>query len=688
MMLMNAARPRIRNNNNKKKEATEEDENQHPQSSSSQQQRGFRRRATTALTSFSPPSRNRHLLLLGGGGGASSSHIRSFHNTFSNRAAAAPTMVTPPPPFGAKPSSSQQQQQDDDASTSSFSEHSVADASMASSNSLNHTIVLYQPSTSTSSSFYGDDALSLTESWWSVVQAAQDVVQSREAERLASSSCQLVHVASRTAVRTALLPVTVPLHLATTSTRMVLNTSKFVVWSASDLVLSSLSSSSTTHESSVQDSGHGLLDIPGQVLCFCGHVTDEVGGILFQLLVGRPSSISISSSTSGQSSAEEHYSYHHRGNKDKEFDDDDFLNRLRLDYYGEPDVTKSKKELQPQHDHYEPSTTKPKSVSPPPVVKKVVVVTKTSKFLMRVDDLELYCKDALTLYIDLDGSDTRSLTLQALQEFTHAGLSMLANHPSVRLNSNKHITTPRNEIVWKCENSCSRTMRQMSQMSTSERLKTLEKETLVWSGQFRHSNLSRQGQHDGRRSNMSLYLARGMVRCRPREFVNLLWDNDRTHSYNHFCLGRTTVLDLDDSQRILTGASDIGTKVITSETRIPFTGMSVSMYCLMHVRPLDASNPQDGYVIMSRSLVSGTAGTHTSANKNKNNNFDDSNNTNEIIWGINILRRVPNHPHLTDLTSLSQGGSSLVPKFLMSKIAMMGISEFFDNVRKLKLDDK
>jgi hypothetical protein len=57
---------------------------------------------------------------------------------------------------------------------------------------------------------------------------------------------------------------------------------------------------------------------------------------------------------------------------------------------------------------------------------------------------------------------------------------------------------------------------------------------------------------------------------------------------------------------------------------------------------------------------------------------------NEILWGINVLRAVPNHPDRVDLTSVSQVGSSLVPKFLAGKIAMMGLQEFFDNVRNPK----
>jgi hypothetical protein len=560
-------------------------------------------------------------------------------------------------------------------------------------------------------------------------------------ERLQLTTSHLCRVSIRTALQTALLPVTVPLQLVSTSTRCFVDTSKFVVVSASQLVLGSGSSSSSSRRSRTrgdatttsltsssteqvaEERQDGLIDLPGRVL-------GAVGNVTLHLVVGKSYNNSSNRSsckavTKSQAPSSGYY-------KGKDFDYDDFLSRLRLDYHDEPDVSKdknkvfsvsstqhvhTKKELEPQDD-VGPFTATKKTCMRPTVTTMKNTCSETSKCLLRVDDLELYCvandtsssssksSSALVLYIDLDAknhvdcdaqsSSSSSLTLQAeaLSEFTRQGLAMIANHPTVRLAAKQYLTTSRNEIVWKCENSCQRIMREMSQMSTTERLQTLEKETLVWSGQFRNQQLlpsspslplsPNQQQQQASRRSMPLYLARGIVRCSPREFVNLLWDNTRTNTYNNFCLGRVTILDVDgDSQRVLTGETDVGTKVIQSETRIPLTNLSVSMYCLMHVRPLP--DPDEGFVIMSRSLVTGSAGTHTAtAASNSNNNIQDGN-KNEILWGMNIIRRVPNHPHLADLTSLSQGGSSLVPKFVFSKIAMMGISEFFDNVRKLDL---
>jgi hypothetical protein len=741
----------------KKREEDEEDEDDNSSTSSSnssnnnerqspqQQLRGFRR----ALTStFSAPSRNRrHSLFTHSAssiGNSNTSASRSAPPANSNSMATSPSMTGVMRCGSGAPSAVPANNADDDDSpSSSCSDRVTSTTSLTTRNTstptrrrptldTSHTIVLYKPSSQASVDEY-NRSHGLIQSWCQVVHAAHAVWQSREMERLQLTTSHLCYVASRTALQTALLPVTVPLHLVSTSTRCVVDTSKFVVVSASQLVLGTgrtrtrgaaalTSSSSSTDEqaaAAVEERHDGLIDLPGRVLGFVGNVT-------LHLIVGKSYNSNNNNNSSCRAAATSSQSVK-KSNKD--YDYDDFLARLRLDYYDEADVSKDKnktasslkdkKERQPQdddsQDEEELSCSAKKSSGSVPTAMKMKTTSSesASKFLLRVDDLELYCdtdasskNSTLVLYIDLDAknhgdcdaqSSSSSLTLQAtaLSEFTRQGLAMIANHPTVRLMAKQYLATSRNEIVWKCENSCQRIMREMSKMSTVERLQTLEKETLVWSGQFRNQQLplssssssallspSQQQQQSIRRS-MPLYLARGIIRCSPREFVNLLWDNTRTSTYNNFCLGRVTILDVNgDSQRVLSGETNVGTKVIQSETRIPFTNLSVSMYCLMHVRPLD--DPDEGFVIMSRSLVTGTAETHTSTSANNSYNIQEGN-KNEIIWGMNIIRRVPNHPHLADLTSLSQGGSSLVPKFVFSKIAMMGISEFFDNVRKLDL---
>ena len=171
-----------------------------------------------------------------------------------------------------------------------------------------------------------------------------------------------------------------------------------------------------------------------------------------------------------------------------------------------------------------------------------------------------------------------------------------------------------------------------------------------------------------------MFLARGIVdRMSPREFLELLWDNERTCEYNNFCMGRKDAIKIDD--RLLSSRQvHTGTKVVRSETRAPFTGLSVSLCTMMHCRALPGG-PDEGYFILSRSLVSGMAGYHTNESKSIQKSKS------EILWGINVLRAVPGHPGQTELTSVSQVASTMVPKFLSQRIGVMGVEDFFRNVR-------
>jgi hypothetical protein len=96
----------------------------------------------------------------------------------------------------------------------------------------------------------------------------------------------------------------------------------------------------------------------------------------------------------------------------------------------------------------------------------------------------------------------------------------------------------------------------------------------------------------------------------------------------------------------------------------------------MHARAI-GNDPEDGYIIFSRSLNVGRAGYHT----NKKHVDDLRSNKNEIIVGVNYMRAVPGQPHLTDLISVSQVNASMLPPFLAFRIGMMGVEDFFKNVR-------
>ena len=118
-----------------------------------------------------------------------------------------------------------------------------------------------------------------------------------------------------------------------------------------------------------------------------------------------------------------------------------------------------------------------------------------------------------------------------------------------------------------------------------------------------------------------------------------------------------------------------GSKLITSETKVPFTNMTLKLSALMHASSLN-EGAGEGFIIVSRSVNAGRAGCHVSNSKNI-----EKSSKNEILLGINIMRPVPGRPELTDLMSVSQVHSSMVPHFLAFRIGMMGLEDFFNCVR-------
>jgi hypothetical protein len=142
------------------------------------------------------------------------------------------------------------------------------------------------------------------------------------------------------------------------------------------------------------------------------------------------------------------------------------------------------------------------------------------------------------------------------------------------------------------------------------------------------------------------------------------------------------VIDGDDDDETNKGEVTYRTKIVRSETKVPFTGLSVKLNTLMHVRRLD----DDGsYIIVSRSLKSApksNTGHHDDKhNRHRHRHHDGGS---EILIAVNLIRSVEGKPHMTDLTSLSQVRSSLVPPFLVSKMGIMGIENCFNGFRSLQ----
>lgn len=471
------------------------------------------------------------------------------------------------------------------------------------------------------------------------LDATGSLASCSEMHRFLHSSGQLILSAGGVAIRTACLPITLPLQVANQTTGFVVGNCVMPLFGVTQLLLQNHHHQQehggySPRQSACEDdddrgdqnlivqAARSVWGLPGHVFGFANHVKDELGGIVLRTLAPALNGTIQESCRPGESSSEAR----NRGN---------VLERLRLDYPDEP-LDDSK------------------------------IFLKTSFFLLRVDDLNITNAECdLVHYVDL-GSMQDEVVLRSLDRLVHVGVSLLANHPTVRLANHPHVAPREHEIEWKPEGNTWKLIRRLSNCDVLTRLEVLQKETLIWSGRFQHDH------KNGYDRQSRFYLARGILNMSPRTLLHLLWDNSRTSEYNRYCVARTTLTGNDTE--FLEGEDKVGTKIIESETRVPLTSISVRVKCLMHARAL----PDDaGYVIVSRSCTTGPQGTHNTplngAVKPKN----------EILWGLNILRRVPNRENMVDLTSHSQVGTAGVPQFLSGKIALMGVEGFFENARKL-----
>ena len=249
----------------------------------------------------------------------------------------------------------------------------------------------------------------------------------------------------------------------------------------------------------------------------------------------------------------------------------------------------------------------------------------------------------------------------------------------------------------------------------------LDNHVLVWSGKH---NLSRMEyptcQIYG--YDVPLFKGHGIIHTSPESILSLLLDNDRIKEYNKHNLRRTNIAVLDDimesyftqknvkndgksrctdvvTQNIKEW-SNIQTKIVSSKTSVPFTKFTIPFLTIVHARKLEKD---DGYIIVSRSLDTSVGQKNRLNEKNQTMNenekykyasFMNAMNgmgssssskapSNHIIWGVNVIKPVKEDRNKTELTTVSQVQSTSLPKFLVHKIGVSGVVEFFTNLRQV-----
>lgn len=520
------------------------------------------------------------------------------------------------------------------------------------------------------------------------VSTVHALIRSREMNALVHSSNRVIASAVQASLgatlsvsgmvaHTALLPVTLPLHVAASTTDLVINAAGAVLNAVlGDDDDDAEDNGRDTYRTPVQDLVHNVFNfVPFLFGAAIDMVTPEPG-VTMERDISEPGQaaqqVAALTNAGATSKAAPGRKANDACDPSCSAMNDDFLQRLRLDIVRpiEDGATEGDDDASTRST----ATDSSESIQGNP---SGATISDVSKFLLRVDDIKVVAppdpvrpeKELKAVYIDLGKEfGDEDLTTKSLAELVQRAL-MIANS-----NSAVNIALPRLQSVitmhsdidieWKPQGQTKKDCMRLSKASTDDFFTQLRSYVLIWSGKYSGPKY--------RGSDNPLFMARGVVKGSPREFATMLWDSSRTTEYNHYCLGRRDVLVLHDE---ISNGGLTGAKVIKSETKVPFTGLSVFLTVLMHARAL-GDGPDDGFIIFSRSLETGRAGCHVGKSSCVN-----QGNKNEIIVGINIMKPVPNHPELTDLISVSQVSASMVPPFLAFRIGMMGVEDFFKNVR-------
>ena len=293
-----------------------------------------------------------------------------------------------------------------------------------------------------------------------------------------------------------------------------------------------------------------------------------------------------------------------------------------------------------------------------------------SKYLLRVDDVSVDFKkdpdtDPLRVFcVDLkkDSSDEK-LTLDALAQLSQRSVDITLSNEFVRNMLPEQVQEQSNTIhaSWKPLGQTKNDYSRLQKLSRDEYYNELRGRVCIWVGKYLGEK------YHG--SENPFFMAQGVVDASPLVIFNLLWDSKRTKTYNKHCVNREDVLT------VLKDEGMNRAKVIESETKVPFTSMSVRLCALMCSKPL-GNRPEDGVVIFSRSLGRGPNGYHSSKTAGLCRSSK-----NEVILGVNILRPVPGRPDLCDLISISQVDASILPPFLKSRVGIFAVEDFFKHIR-------
>lgn len=472
------------------------------------------------------------------------------------------------------------------------------------------------------------------------------------AQSAASKSLETARTVGEIAVHTALLPVTLPLHVTASATGIVFNQGSNALHYFCDNLVPIvvkhsiripknrlLATNSDTHNR-FQDGSESTTETETSV------PRKAKSTINNQLETGP-------------------FCYHH----------DEFLDRLRLDSH-----------LITRMDHkndIDDASQAVLSIETDSLTIKLNASMASSpdysKYILRVDDINVNFKEnpdsdsqMRVVCVDLDkdysdeglNSDALAQLAQRCIDIALSNEFVLSMLPDQTQEQSGAVNTI--DVNWKPLGQTKKDYNRLKKLTKNEYYDELCDRVCIWTGKYLGEK------YHG--SENPFFMAQGVVGGSPIEIYDLLWDSKRCNEYNKHCVDREDIFSIDDDEETTTRAF-CGAKIIYSETKIPFTSMSVKLTAVMCAELL-GDRPEDGFIIFSRSLNHGPTGYHSS----KTEGLCETS-KNEVVLGINIMRPVPGRPELTDLISISQVDASILPPFLKSRVGTMAVEDFFKNVR-------
>jgi hypothetical protein len=242
-------------------------------------------------------------------------------------------------------------------------------------------------------------------------------------------------------------------------------------------------------------------------------------------------------------------------------------------------------------------------------------------------------------------------------------------------------------IQWNAENGTKSCLELIRKKPYDERLPVLEKEVLVWTGTLQCKDSKNCSNTSSFGSDAPMVRARGII-CgmTPLALVKLLLDSTQVKRYNRWSNGRIDDCIYQDLFDYEAQKGDFGvgiSKIVKSESNLPFIQKKLTLTTLMHARKLTIKCGNEGpiFLMVSRSV-------HVEQDQQQQPLYVTNNENDELLIGVNFIQAVPGHPDKAELISVSHMKCSMVPNFLQKKFAIGGVKEFYDKLRSLKCSSK